>query len=72
MQSPPFPRYIVPHRSKYSSQQHILKHPQLLSSLSVSDNVSHLCKSTGKLIDLYIQIFKFLDSNPQDKIFYTE
>ena len=30
MQSPPFPRYLVPPRSKYSPQHLILKHPQLL------------------------------------------
>ena len=30
MQSPPVPRYLVPPRSKYSPQHHILKHPQLL------------------------------------------
>ena len=29
MQSPPFPRYLVPPRSKHSPQHHILKHPQL-------------------------------------------
>ena len=29
MQSPPFPRCLVPPRSKYSPQHHILKHPQL-------------------------------------------
>ena len=29
MQSPQFPRYLIPSRSKYSSQHHILKHPQL-------------------------------------------
>jgi len=29
MQSPPFPRYLVPPRSKYSPQHHILKHPQV-------------------------------------------
>jgi hypothetical protein len=29
MQSPPFPHYLVPPRSKYSSQHHILKHPEL-------------------------------------------
>ena len=31
MQSPPFPRYLVPPRSKYSPQHHILKHAQLPS-----------------------------------------
>ena len=29
MQSPPFPRYLVIPKSKYSPQHHILKHPQL-------------------------------------------
>ena len=29
MQSPPFPRYLVHPRSKYSPQHYILKHPQL-------------------------------------------
>ena len=29
MQSPPFPRYLVPPRSKYSPQHHVFKHPQL-------------------------------------------
>ena len=29
MQSPPFPRYLIPPRSKYSPHHHILKHPQL-------------------------------------------
>jgi len=29
MQSPPFPRHLVPPRPKYSPQHHILKHPQL-------------------------------------------
>jgi len=29
MQSPPFPRYLVPPRSKYSPQHRVLKHPQL-------------------------------------------
>ena len=29
MQSPPFPGYLVPPRSKYSPQHHVFKHPQL-------------------------------------------
>ena len=34
-----------------------------LSSLNVSDHVSHPYKAKGKIILLYILIFKFLDSN---------
>ena len=29
IQSPPVPRYLIPPRSKYSPQHHVLKHPQL-------------------------------------------
>ena len=38
----------------------------LLSSLNVSDQVSHPYKAIGKIIILYIVIFKFLDSKLED------
>jgi len=41
----------------------------LLSSLNVSD---HPHKTTGKIIFLYIVMFKFLDSKLEDKIFCTK
>ena len=43
-----------------------------LSSRNVNDQVSHLYKTAGKIVFLYILIFKFLDSNLEDKRFCTE
>ena len=44
----------------------------LRSSINVRDQVSHPCKTTGKIIFLFILIFKFVDSKLEDKRFCTE
>ena len=43
-----------------------------LSYRSVNDHVSHPYKTTDKITVLYVLIFKFLDSNLEDKRFCTE
>jgi hypothetical protein len=68
----PLPYYLSPLRPKYYPQQTILKHLSLCSSLNVSDQVSHLYNTTGKIIVLYILFFIFLNSKLEDNRFCTE
>jgi hypothetical protein len=55
---------------KYSPQRSVLRHPQ--TSLPVKDQVSQPHKTTGKIIVLYVLIFKSVDRRRQDKRFSAE
>jgi hypothetical protein len=44
----------------------------LHSSFNISDQVSHPYRTTGKIIIIYILIFKFFYRNLEDKRFCTE
>ena len=54
----PIPCYLVPLRPKYSPQHPVLKYPQPTFLLSVSDQVSHPYKTTGKIIVLSCNVFR--------------
>jgi len=66
------PRYLVPPRSKYSPQHHVLKHPPLPFLPQCQWPSFTPIQNTGKIIVLYILSFKFLDSNLEDKRFCTK
>ena len=57
MQSPPFPRYLLPPRSKHSPQHHILKHPQLFYT---SANLKFILKSSAFSMTV-LQVAVFFD-----------
>ena len=69
MQSPPFPHYLVPPSSKYSPLHHVLKQPQL-PFLPQRPCFTPI-QINRQNYSLYILIFKFLDSNLEDKRFCT-
>jgi hypothetical protein len=72
MQFCPVSCYILPVRPKYILQHHILKHPQLCSSLIVRQEVSHPHKTTGKVMVLQNLNFMLFDSFWEDKRFWCE
>jgi len=54
MQSSPASCIFIPLRSKYSTQNPVLTHPQSMFLLSVTVQASHPYKTTGKIIVLFI------------------
>ena len=60
MQFPPIFYYFLPLRLKYLTQQPVLKHPQLRSSVHVTDQDSHLYKTAGNNYrSVYFSLFCF-------------
>jgi len=65
---PPLPRYaLVAWCSVEAQGQLYFAFTLAYSSLNVRDQVSHPSKTTGKIMALYILIFKFLDRRREDK-----
>jgi hypothetical protein len=68
----PFSCHLISLRSKNPPQHCFQTPPSLCSSLNVRDQVSYPYRTTGKIIVLHILIFKFFDSNREDRRFWTE
>jgi hypothetical protein len=67
-----FSCHFIPLWSKCSPEHPVLNTLSLCTSIHVRDQVSHQLWITGKIIVLYILIFKFLVSRREDRRFWTE
>ena len=65
-------RYLFPLRPKYSPQHPSLKHPQSMFLPQCEPLSFTPIQNTGKIIVLYILIFKYFDSKLKDKRFCTK
>jgi hypothetical protein len=55
-----------------SSSTSVLRNPQSMYSLKVRDQVSHPYSTTGKILVMFILIFRFFDMRQEDRRFWTE
>jgi hypothetical protein len=67
VQLPPFSRHLIPFRSKYSSQNPVLKHPVYALPLAPETKFHTHTKQLVELWFFYILTFTFLDSRRDDK-----
>jgi hypothetical protein len=72
MQSSPLPCYLVPRRSNCLPSTIFPDNFSPCYSLVVRNQVSHPCKTVGRITVLYTLIFIFLDSKLEDRRFCTE
>lgn len=68
----PFSCYCPPFKPKHLPRNPVFKSPWLAFFLSVRDQVSDSHKTMGKILVPYILILMFLDSKPEEKIFWME
>jgi hypothetical protein len=72
MQFPPTSCHLNPTGPIYSPQDDVLNTLSQCSSPNVRGQVSHLYKTIGKIILVYILIFMFFYSRWENKRFWTE
>ena len=65
MQSPPLPRYLVPPKSKYSPQHHVLKHPQFpfLPQCHQRPSFTPIQNNRQNYSSIYIYIYIYIALN---------
>jgi hypothetical protein len=72
MQFSPLSHHLIPPWPKILLSTLFSNTFSLCSSLNVRNKVSHPYRTTGKIIVLCILIFKFFDSNREDRRFWTK
>lgn len=63
--------HFFPLGYRFSLQHTVLKHPESYYFVSARDQISHSYKITGKIIALYILIFRFLGNFSESSFNFT-